>query len=453
MRNRILQYILLSVLSIFIVLLIFRNELSIWWSVYNFRNNKNEASFNQLLDSLKSYSNFYETNNPKEVINLFNTYKQKNIIPLPEININTSETELKSINFKDEIYETKKLPSGSEIIIKEGKLGEERTTKYSISIQDEVIYSAETSEISKKAEDRIIHKGSETKDIFGVRVSDLVKQSFTGFSPIYIFNNYLSVPPVASQEKVLIGLLPITNTKCNRSFSVGVLYNPSTNQILFNNVEKIINLDCSKTQTHQVSCEDCAFAPVNKFYYLPQTYTPRLVDTGLPGGGQIAEHVQKPLQELFKDLEKNNLLAEVSYAHRSYEKQTEIFNTYTFREMQLGRDKATAEKIVNTYSARPGHSEHQLGTAVDIRCRECNSVTDRNVRNDQIYAHLENNAYKYGFVISYPRNCESQTGYVYEPWHIRYVGVELAEQIHKTNYFRCENNIYPGLFFEALGNY
>lgn len=453
MQNKAAQCIFFTALSIFIILLIFRNELSVWWSAYNVLNQKNESSFNQLLNSLKTYSNINSTNNPNDIISLFNIHKKQNIIPLPEVNIKTSETESISIVFTDEILETKNLPAGTEIIIREGTSGEEFHTKYEISIQNTPVYTTQTNEVSKKAENRIIHRGIEAITAFEAKITDQINLSFKGLSPIYRFNNYVSLPLVTTQEKVLIGLLPITNTQCKRNFSVGVLYSTSTSQISFNNLEKVINIDCTKVQTKQVSCEDCSFAPVNKFFYLPSEYTPKLVDTGLPGGGQVAEHVQKPIQELFKDLEKNNLLAEVSYAHRSYEKQIEIFNTYTFREMQLGRDRATAEKIVNTYSARPGHSEHQLGTAIDVRCRDCESVTDRNSRNDRIYAYLENNAHKYGFVISYPKGCESQTGYVYEPWHIRYVGITIAGQIYNSNYTTCNNNIYPGLYFEALGNY
>ena len=79
------------------------------------------------------------------------------------------------------------------------------------------------------------------------------------------------------------------------------------------------------------------------------------------------------------------------------------------------------------YSARPGHSEHQLGYAVDI-----NTVQEK-FKNTKEYAFLKDNAYKYGFIERYKEGKEFITGYGYEPWHYRYVGIDAAKIIYEND--------------------
>ena len=105
---------------------------------------------------------------------------------------------------------------------------------------------------------------------------------------------------------------------------------------------------------------------------------------------------------------------------RSYEEQARVMRD----EIALyGRDKA--EKQV----APPGHSEHQLGLAADITSKRAPYELRREFGQEPEGRWLALNAPKFGFVISYPQGKESVTGYTYEPWHIRYVGVPLAEQV------------------------
>ena len=102
---------------------------------------------------------------------------------------------------------------------------------------------------------------------------------------------------------------------------------------------------------------------------------------------------------------------------RSYSSQASIYNGYVTREGQASAD---------TKSARPGHSEHQTGLAADI-----NSLYQSWGATAE-GQWLNNNCYKYGFIIRYPKGKESITGYMYEPWHIRYVGVELATKLYNN---------------------
>lgn len=103
--------------------------------------------------------------------------------------------------------------------------------------------------------------------------------------------------------------------------------------------------------------------------------------------------------------------------YRSYYDQQYIYNNYVARD-----GKAEADR----YSARPGHSEHQTGMAIDV-----NSLY-QSFENTNEGIWLNNNCYKYGFIIRYPKGKEEITGYMFEPWHIRYVGVDLATTLYNN---------------------
>ena len=119
--------------------------------------------------------------------------------------------------------------------------------------------------------------------------------------------------------------------------------------------------------------------------------------------------------------------------YRSYSRQSTLYNNYVSRD-----GKAAAD----TYSARAGHSEHQTGLAADI-----NSLYQSFINTPE-GQWLNNNCYKYGFIIRYPQGKESITGYMYEPWHIRFVGVDLGgRRIIKKNWLSLEeylgiNSVY-----------
>ncbi len=105
--------------------------------------------------------------------------------------------------------------------------------------------------------------------------------------------------------------------------------------------------------------------------------------------------------------------------YRSYEYQDGLYQKYLQRDPQ---DK------VDTYSARPGHSEHQTGLAIDIRSdSHWSSLTEKD------YEWMKQNSYKYGFIIRYTKDNQPITGYKEEPWHIRYIGKEHAAKVVQLN--------------------
>lgn len=146
---------------------------------------------------------------------------------------------------------------------------------------------------------------------------------------------------------------------------------------------------------------------VNKKYSLPSTYN--------PGVNQTA---QSALNKLQSAANKAGHKMPLVSGFRSYSRQKTIYNNYVAMD---GVAKA------DTYSARPGHSEHQTGLAFDV------GAIDDNYGNTAAGKWLANNAHKYGFIIRYPKGKTNITGYKYEPWHIRYIGVNHATTIYNKN--------------------
>ena len=167
----------------------------------------------------------------------------------------------------------------------------------------------------------------------------------------------------------------------------------------------------------------------NKTYNLPQDYNP----------GGLLTKVQTAVNKMFAaaKAEKGFNLTNAS-GFRSYESQRSIYNNYVARD-----GKAEAD----TYSARPGYSEHQSGLALDICDSEYanKSICITNKFDDKEQAKwLNENAYKYGFILRYVKDKTNETGYIFESWHFRYVGVELAEKLYNNgNWITMED--YFGL--------
>ncbi len=117
------------------------------------------------------------------------------------------------------------------------------------------------------------------------------------------------------------------------------------------------------------------------------------------------------------------LSLQITSAYRSFESQTRIYNRTVGNLGQAGADKV---------SARPGHSEHQTGLAVDIGSIPAVCSFEACFGGTPHGQWLAANAYRFGFVLRYPDGLTPVTGYIYEPWHFRYVGLELAAEVQAT---------------------
>ena len=145
---------------------------------------------------------------------------------------------------------------------------------------------------------------------------------------------------------------------------------------------------------------------VNKTYGLPSTF----------GNGLTAETTDS-FNAMQADAAALGLDIYISSGFRSFSAQTSVYNKYKANEGQEGAD---------THSARPGHSEHQSGLAFDL-----NSITQSFGSTDE-GIWVADNAHLYGFIVRYPQGKESVTGYIWEPWHLRYVGVSVATELYNS---------------------
>ena len=122
----------------------------------------------------------------------------------------------------------------------------------------------------------------------------------------------------------------------------------------------------------------------------------------------------------------------ITSGYRTYHYQQILFNTYLGNEMAAHPSwtQAQCEAEVLTYSARPGESEHQTGLCMDLISAK-NPTLDESFAENPVYGWLCENAHNFGFILRYPKGKEGITGYSYEPWHYRFVGVEAATRIHE----------------------
>ena len=123
----------------------------------------------------------------------------------------------------------------------------------------------------------------------------------------------------------------------------------------------------------------------------------------------------------------------ITSGYRSYAYQQTLFNTYLGNEMTAHPDwsREQCEAKVLTYSAKPGTSEHQSGLCIDLISRD-NVVLDETFAANPAYLYLSENAHHFGFILRYPAEKTAITGYDYEPWHYRFVGVQAATEMHES---------------------
>lgn len=160
---------------------------------------------------------------------------------------------------------------------------------------------------------------------------------------------------------------------------------------------------------------------VNKTYPLPSDYVPTNTHKDATGLNYCSTCLDKETYQKYQEMDADatalGLNIWIQSGYRSYSLQESLYNKYVNRD---GKEAA------DTYSARPGHSEHQTGLAFDL-----NSITDAFQYTDE-GIWVNNNCYKYGFILRYPKGKEHITGYKYESWHLRYVGVDLAEKLYNN---------------------
>ncbi len=155
---------------------------------------------------------------------------------------------------------------------------------------------------------------------------------------------------------------------------------------------------------------------VNKYYYVEDSDKPQTTALSGYGVGELESTAAEAFKQMVEAARAEGLSLRAVSPYRTWAIQNLFYTGYA-------RNAGTAE--ADTYSARPGHSEHQTGLAVDINVASISA----HFENTAEYAWLQNNCWKYGFILRYLPDKQYLTGYVYEPWHYRYVGTEYAKDI------------------------
>ena len=326
----------------------------------------------------------------------------------------TIKVELKktTVNINDKVYTTdliKKVHNGTVVSSKE-KINTKKTGKKKVDIRiknkfNKIIkYKYTVNVIDKekpkiKVEDKItIEQGTEIDIIKQIEVTDNSKE--------------LIIPKVEGEYDINTpGTYELTITAIDSN------KNKTTKKITLEVIEKqqtINNGTDNKTfktsKGYTVKVVDGisyinGIMIVNKSFSIPANYNP----------GGLTGEFNSAFSTMQQAAKTDGIGIWVISGFRSYNTQNNLYNNYAARDGYAAAD---------TYSARPGHSEHQTGLAADI------NVIDDDFGKTPEGKWLHDNAHKYGFILRYPEGKTGETGYKYEPWHFRYVGTDLAGKLY-----------------------
>ncbi len=164
---------------------------------------------------------------------------------------------------------------------------------------------------------------------------------------------------------------------------------------------------------------------VNKYNYVTENYIPENLETVSSEYSskslKLVSYAKEAFEEMAKAAKAENYTIRAMSSYRDYAYQNILYNNYA---------KKDGYEAADTYSARPGYSEHQTGLAVDVdNAKEYFT----NFEKTKEFTWMQENAYKYGFILRFPANKVTETGYQYESWHYRYVGKEIAKYIYDND--------------------
>lgn len=176
--------------------------------------------------------------------------------------------------------------------------------------------------------------------------------------------------------------------------------------------------------SEHVSEEDWNLILVNRWNPIPEDYSMDL--TELMNGQSVDSRIYPELQQMFDDARAAGMLPQISSSYRTTEMQQELMDEKIAEYQAEGNSYEDARALAEKWVAVPGTSEHQIGIAVDITTADWQQQ-DASV----IWQWLEQNSYKYGFILRYTAEKTDITGVIAEPWHFRYVGKEAAKEIYE----------------------
>ena len=226
-------------------------------------------------------------------------------------------------------------------------------------------------------------------------ITKLVKEKYFIFNKLDDYLKYYK----DNKDKSLADVVAIINTNTNNDFY---------------------------TNTKETDVSKNELMLINKYNYLTASYNPDDLEvfTNVYAYGEnqsLRKDAYDAFIEMWNSANKDGYKLIVNSSYRSYDEQKKIYDDYSSWYGEEDADKK---------AARAGYSEHQTGLAVDIQSY-CSQNKD--FEECEEFTWLTNNAYKYGFILRYPKDKEYLTGYKYESWHYRYVGKKVSKYIHDND--------------------
>ena len=165
---------------------------------------------------------------------------------------------------------------------------------------------------------------------------------------------------------------------------------------------------------------------LNRKYKLPDGYVPKLTEAVKGSGVKMDYRVAPHYQEMYNAAKKDGITLTPVSGYRSYERQKNNFENQIKEYMNQGMNKVDATVKASQIRLLPGTSEHNAGLAMDI----CS--LSETFENTKEFKWLQAHAHEYGFIMRYPKDKVNITKIIYEPWHYRYVGTDLAKQLKSS---------------------
>lgn len=236
-------------------------------------------------------------------------------------------------------------------------------------------------------------------------------------------------------KKIIFNAIVICTFFIGMSFSLNLYKTNEINKIMasvnvshdYKNINEKINESSNHLQEIDDNFKNKYEIIINKANPIDEqtvnNYNLVRVENNLYNGIKLEEETYNNYLKLKENLIERGYYINIRSGFRTFNSSLNIYNNYV---------KNKGENYAKKYVAKPGTSEHNTGLAFDFIISTNKTAYQTNYDSDE-YFYLENIAYLYGFIFRYPKDKEHITGYAYEPWHLRYVGADLAKYLKKNN--------------------
>ena len=258
------------------------------------------------------------------------------------------------------------------------------------------------------------------KDRFFDNINKLIDIGYNSEEINVIYNKVNNVDLVLTKDYNK-NILNILNTEYYKEDNLERYLNYESDNIV---LDVNMNLDY-EFYNHDIEIDNVdSLVIVNKYYKLSKDYVPELVTINkkyaINERQQLTQEAKEAFEKMCEEARNEDIYIYSGSAYRSYSYQNTLYNN---------RVKTDGLDYANKTAAKAGYSEHQTGLAIDVLNQKFQYLDS----DDKEYQWLIDNGYKYGFILRYPEGKENITGYAYEPWHFRYITIEIATELKEKN--------------------